>query len=1006
MKHFWGFIFVVLFQLLLGHDNSVSTEIDYQGPVQSQPMVSLQETSGRKVLAHSLSCVEKAGEWLRGQQNKGTGLLRSYDMPGDCMAWTYDQGAGIIALLASGDPNTARQCADGMIAIRRGTDQDPNHVWVDGYDSVSGEEVAKSIAVGPNAWMGLALLKLHEVCGDNEYLSAAQDVANFILEMQVQEGSAAGSIPGGYDANGAPFNWTSTEHNADAIAFLLGLAKATNVADYRLAAIKIAEWLDREMWDPNLSCHNVGYRDNNTFAVSDFPELLDSQTWTLLALQVLANCDGNDPNIADLIHNGLPWIDQYLCEVNHEDCNLVGFAKVTLGERATDSFWAEGTAGYILAADAACHNNTNKALMQNSLRYLQDPNGSIPYSVGISCTEVNQHFDPCDIILAHFEAHPHCLYGQLGVYGDGEPCWPNIVKAEFNEPYSWYYEPDKPGYDGNNVHSCWQSFRLVNATDMCVSQDKGWASLGLDLGPMVDSNQVTARDVSAYEKFVFWARTDEPLGANIKVLFRDANSSDYDPDVNVPPNPPTLGTAWNKHAVELDGISTEVDLSKLVHVGLEFGGVVENSPGTIIYVDDMGFTGSDTMTALSNGAEMPAVFPQHWPYGSVAATSWFIFAELKMNPFAVNCEVPLNNDAVFFETFDPQVHPFCVRKHWQSGAPDPNIQPGDADSEGKFLRLLYDDTGRTHFVSAAFGLTAPGAFPQIVVEFDFRLRGPDDQNDADGFGVVLLPTSLNHTSGCSTYSDHMFFAERPALPRTFAVGFDVNDPYDRVDKAKDKIWVSWDDKYYPDDKPIILNVNLDSGVFHRASIELCPAEANSALLTITLTPDVYDPNHGDHLTIVRDLKIGDSNHPYEPYENRVEFVGRNGGLDMNADIDNIRVLYRNECLKCSAPEYADWVAWCKPKCWCYRRQCRGDADGIKTGPFWVAIPDLNLFRPCFNVIDALLVPECICADFDHVKTGPFRVAIPDLNTFRQYFNKTETFVPECPSGNYNFWETP
>ena len=173
MKYFWGLIFVVSFQLLLGHDNSASTEIDYQGHVQSQPVVSFQETSGQKVLAHNFSYVEKAGEWLSGQQNKGTGLLRSYDMPGDCMAWTYDQGAGIIALLAAGDPNTARQCADGMIAIRRGPDQDPNHVWVDGYDSVSGEEVAKSIAVGPNAWMGLALLKLHEVCGDNKYLSAA-----------------------------------------------------------------------------------------------------------------------------------------------------------------------------------------------------------------------------------------------------------------------------------------------------------------------------------------------------------------------------------------------------------------------------------------------------------------------------------------------------------------------------------------------------------------------------------------------------------------------------------------------------------------------------------------------------------------------------------------------------------------------------------------------------------------------------------------------------------------
>jgi hypothetical protein len=119
-----------------------------------------------------------------------------------------------------------------------------------------------------------------------------------------------------------------------------------------------------------------------------------------------------------------------------------------------------------------------------------------------------------------------------------------------------------------------------------------------------------------------------------------------------------------------------------------------------------------------------------------------------------------------------------------------------------------------------------------------------------------------------------------------------------------------------------------------------------------------------------------------------------------------------ECLKSSAPEYADWVAWGMPDCWCYPRQCRGDADGCKTGPFWVAIPDLQGFRNCFNK-DPILPPGCICYDFDHVKTGPFRIAIPDLNIFRMYFNTIN--VPCCdidgdcilqPEDKYNFWINP
>jgi hypothetical protein len=120
-----------------------------------------------------------------------------------------------------------------------------------------------------------------------------------------------------------------------------------------------------------------------------------------------------------------------------------------------------------------------------------------------------------------------------------------------------------------------------------------------------------------------------------------------------------------------------------------------------------------------------------------------------------------------------------------------------------------------------------------------------------------------------------------------------------------------------------------------------------------------------------------------------------------------------ECLNKNAVGYADWTAWSRPDCWCYQRQCRGDIDGIKTGPFWVAIPDLNIFRSAFNKFDTQLVtiPNGICADLDHIKTGPFRVAIPDLNIFRAYFNKTTLFVPVCDqppiyTGPYNFWTKP
>ena len=56
------------------------------------------------------------------------------------------------------------------------------------------------------------------------------------------------------------------------------------------------------------------------------------------------------------------------------------------------------------------------------------------------------------------------------------------------------------------------------------------------------------------------------------------------------------------------------------------------------------------------------------------------------------------------------------------------------------------------------------------------------------------------------------------------------------------------------------------------------------------------------------------------------------------------------CLKCTAPEYSDWVAWGKPACWCYERQCRGDINGKKDGvavKYYVSGADLSLFKTAY-----------------------------------------------------------
>jgi hypothetical protein len=110
-------------------------------------------------------------------------------------------------------------------------------------------------------------------------------------------------------------------------------------------------------------------------------------------------------------------------------------------------------------------------------------------------------------------------------------------------------------------------------------------------------------------------------------------------------------------------------------------------------------------------------------------------------------------------------------------------------------------------------------------------------------------------------------------------------------------------------------------------------------------------------------------------------------------------------------EKSDWDAWGKPDCWCYQRQCRGDADGqIAYGTYWVLTSDLDALANSFAKDDATCQadPNCtICADFDHKQQyGTYRVLTDDLDILATYFANTS--VPVCDqapiiTGPYNFW---
>jgi hypothetical protein len=132
-----------------------------------------------------------------------------------------------------------------------------------------------------------------------------------------------------------------------------------------------------------------------------------------------------------------------------------------------------------------------------------------------------------------------------------------------------------------------------------------------------------------------------------------------------------------------------------------------------------------------------------------------------------------------------------------------------------------------------------------------------------------------------------------------------------------------------------------------------------------------------------------------------------------------------DCVKSTAFFYNDWLKFGRPSCWCYPRNCRGDADGLKMGSvmpgFWyVGTNDLLILISAWQIKEPPKGPgiwgNAICADFDrkeegNIIVGFWRIGPGDLNILIKYWQIKEpprgTGVPDCmDTGHYNFFVNP
>jgi len=176
--------------------------------------------------------------------------------------------------------------------------------------------------------------------------------------------------------------------------------------------------------------------------------------------------------------------------------------------------------------------------------------------------------------------------------------------------------------------------------------------------------------------------------------------------------------------------------------------------------------------------------------------------------------------------------------------------------------------------------------------------------------------------------------------------------------------------------------------------------------------DAHGPNNADPLLRFTVTPVNpDANSVITIVENssRGGVVMTDPNLDPTVVAPGCTIVRVQKCYA-GMPDYQTWVDVCEPPCWCYLRQCHGDAENTKEyikgkGYYYVHFKDLSVLTGAWNVREppegpGLKAPGLgICADFKHDKEyikgkGYYRVHFKDLSVLTTYWNVRE--APEGP----------
>lgn len=308
-------------------------------------------------------------QWLLGQQVPNStvltpsagrsGLVVSYIVPPSDpsypylfnRSWIYDDALAVIALSMEGECQTARKTLPALAGLldadgKLGFSYNTADSWFDNT----------RYRTGAIAWVGYSFVLYQEACGDSQFQSAAENIADWILTMQ---DPTTGSVKGGPDVG-----WFSTEHNIDAYFFLrdIGLLKGNTI--YLEAAKRIKQSLLTNHWNPSYGCFQQG--------IGDPVRVLDAASWGalfLLSIGQSAKAEG----CLDFIEANFPTT--VTCNIGGVPQNISAYKP----DVNTNLVWSEGSLGVAMAYQRAGKQAKHDEIVSEIWK-IQGPNGGIVYA--------------------------------------------------------------------------------------------------------------------------------------------------------------------------------------------------------------------------------------------------------------------------------------------------------------------------------------------------------------------------------------------------------------------------------------------------------------------------------------------------------------------------------------------------------------------------------------------------------------------------------------------------